>query len=129
MLREISLHETYPSSFQSHKGVNCVGGGYNRGAFKYLTVFMPEKEIPTEGGLWHDGHSPPNSEPVEVKQSWYYKFGQKLLGWNSLMNHKSKEPAVTISKVWVNCTAFPSNPSGRAYTGYFDSSSSMLNRV
>jgi hypothetical protein len=29
----------------------------------------------------------------------------------------------------VNCTAFPSNPSGRAYTGYFDSSSSMLNRV
>ena len=36
---------------------------------------------------------------------------------------------MAISAVWVNCTAFPSQPNGRAYTGYFDSSSSLLNRI
>ncbi|KAH6723779.1 Six-hairpin glycosidase-like protein [Leptodontidium sp. MPI-SDFR-AT-0119] len=116
----------------NNTGTNCVGGGYTRGAFKYLTVFIPESDIPTEGGyLWHDGHSAPKREYISLqKHSWYNTLGQKYLGWSSpSKNDTSKQPAVAISKLWVNCTAFPSNPNGRAYTGYFDSSSSMLNRV
>lgn len=110
------------------KGLNCIGGGYNRGAFKYLTVFMPEHDMPTEGGFWHDGHVPPTRELAQP--TWYEALGQKLLGWTPPVRYaKDKEPGVTISAVWVNCTAFPSNPNGRAYTGYFDSSSSVLNRV
>jgi hypothetical protein len=110
-----------------HKGQNCVAPGYNRGAFKYLTVFIPEKDVPAEEGFWHDGHEAPQREKTE--RTWYETVGQKVLGWESQSKNSTKEPAVTISKLWVNCTAFPSNPNGRAYTGYFDSSSSMLNRV
>lgn len=109
-------------------GLNCVGGSYIRGAFKYLTIFMPEYDVPTEGGYWHDGHIPPKRVPA--KQTWYEALAQKIFGRElSVTYDKSKEPRVTISAVWVNCTSFPSNPNGRAYTGYFDSSSSMLNRV
>ncbi|EKD20340.1 alpha-L-rhamnosidase [Drepanopeziza brunnea f. sp. 'multigermtubi' MB_m1] len=118
-----------PLSFSlNHTGTNCVGGGYNRGGFKYLTVYMPTSDTPTEGGYWHEGHSAPK---ISVKkQSWYHTIRQKLLGLDTdTKNEALKEPAVTISKIWVNCTAFPSNPNGRAYTGYFDSSSSILNRV
>lgn len=110
-----------------HTGLNCVGGKYNRGGFKYLTVFMPEDDLPTEGEYWHEGHSPPERE--SGKKSWYHTIGQKVLGWNAAKNDTSKEPAVAISGLFVNCTAFPSNPNGRAYTGYFDSSSSLLNRI
>jgi hypothetical protein len=89
---------------------------------------MPEYDLPTEGGLWHDGHLPPKK--VLAKPTWYETVGQKLLGRALPLRYdKNKEPSVAISKVWVNCTAFPSNPNGRAYTGYFDSSSSLLNRV
>jgi hypothetical protein len=125
------LARDLPLSFSfKHKGLNCVGGGYNRGAFKYLTVFIPESDVPTEGGYWHEGHSAPKRESAAQKGSWYNAIGQKLLGWTNVeKNHTSKEPAVAISAVYVNCTAFPSNPNGRAYTGYFDSSSSLLNRV
>ena len=51
-----------------------------------------------------------------------------VLGNNAWKN-ATFESAVTISAVWVNCTAFPSQANGRAYTGYFDSSSSLLNRI
>jgi hypothetical protein len=123
------LARDLPLSFSfKHKGLNCVGGGYNRGAFKYLTVFMPESDVPTEGGYWHEGHSAPKRE--SAAQSWLNTIGQKLLSWgSSVKNHSEEEPAVAISAVYVNCTAFPSSPNGRAYTGYFDSSSSLLNRV
>lgn len=111
----------------THKGLNCVEGGYNRGAFKYLTVFMPEHDMPTEGS-WHDGHVAP--QRTYVKSYWYHRISQTILGRTPPIRYdKSKEPSVAISSVWVNCTAFPSQPNGRAYTGYFDSSSSMLNRV
>ena len=46
-----------------------------------------------------------------------------------MLKNKTGESAVAISALWVNCTAFPSQPNGRAYTGYFDSSSSLLNRI
>jgi hypothetical protein len=117
-----------PLSFSiKHTGLNCVGGGYNRGGFKYLTVFMPDKDLPTEGGYWHEGHSAPRRE--SAYKSWYTTLSQKLLGQPLTQNEASKEPAAAFSGLFVNCTAFPSNPNGRAYTGYFDSSSSLLNRI
>jgi hypothetical protein len=88
---------------------------------------MPTNDIPTEGGYWHDGHSAPQ-RPVVAKKSWYSRISQKVLGSNTSKNSTGK-PTVAISAVWVNCTAFPSQPNGRAYTGYFDSSSSLLNRI
>lgn len=116
----------------THTGLNCVAKGYNRGAFKYLTIFMPETDVPTEeNGFWHDGHSAPQrGGMVEQNPSWYSSIGQKILGRNRPQrSDMAQEPAVTISSVWVNCTAFPSNPNGRAYTGYFKSSSPLLNRI
>ncbi|KAG0649022.1 hypothetical protein D0Z07_5026 [Hyphodiscus hymeniophilus] len=117
-----------PLSFSIKRtGVNCVAPGYIRGAFKYLTVYMSTDDTPTEGGYWHDGHSAPQIQVVK-SPPWYSRIGQKFLGSKSLKN-ETGEPAVSISAVWVNCTAFPSQPNGRAYTGYFDSSSSLLNRI
>lgn len=43
--------------------------------------------------------------------------------------HQKPKPPVAISQLWVNSTAFPSNPNPRAYTGYFYSSSHLLNRI
>ena len=117
-----------PLSFSiKHTGVNCVAPGYIRGAFKYLTVYMPTNDIPTEGGYWHDGHYAPQRSLMEQKP-WFSRIGQKFLG-SSASKNRTGEPSVAISVVWVNCTAFPSQPNGRAYTGYFDSSSSLLNRI
>ena len=107
--------------------MNCVAPGYIRGAFKYLTVYIPLSDIPSEGGYWHEGHSAPRRSTIE-KNIWYSRIGQKLFSDKSAKTAYA-EPSVAISAVWVNCTAFPSQPNGRAYTGYFDSSSSVLNRI
>ncbi|KUJ10094.1 Six-hairpin glycosidase, partial [Mollisia scopiformis] len=109
----------------THKGMNCVGGGYNRGAFKYLTVFMPENDLPTEGGYWHDETSI-HKRSADIQKLLQNKDDQEIIGGPK---NETGESAVVISALWVNCTAFPSMRNGRAYTGYFDSSSSMLNRV
>ena len=80
----------------------------------------------TEPGFWHDGHS--TTEGAGLMQQiplWYETVAQQVFGWGK----PKKQPGVAISAIWVNCTSFPSNPNGRAYTGYFDSSSSLLNRV
>ncbi|KAK4163568.1 Six-hairpin glycosidase-like protein [Cladorrhinum sp. PSN259] len=42
---------------------------------------------------------------------------------------EKEKPWITIKKVWTNCTAFPSQSNGRAYSGYFYSSSNLLNRI
>jgi len=91
-------------------------------------VFIPEDDVPTEGGygVWHDDHSTPKKQEPTLLE----RLGQKFLGWRRpVKNDTEDEPGVSISEVFVNCTAFPSSPNGRAYTGYFDSSSSLLNRV
>ncbi|KAH8672812.1 Six-hairpin glycosidase-like protein [Tricladium varicosporioides] len=112
-----------------HKGQNCVGEGYIRGGFKYLTVFMPENDVPSEEGFWHVDRSSPQRADQQTKP-WYEIVGQRILGWRKASkNDTTTVPEVRISSIWVNCTAFPSQPNGRAYTGYFDSSSSLLNRV
>ena len=112
---DLSAHDSSVKLTITHKGTNCVGTGYSRGAFKYLTVFIPEEDCPTT----------PDKDSVDTEQSLYEAAQQKFLGGKI----KLEQAAIAISKVWVNCTAFPSNTKGRAYTGYFDSSSSVLNRV
>ncbi|EPE33595.1 Six-hairpin glycosidase [Glarea lozoyensis ATCC 20868] len=115
----------------THTGVNCVAPGYNRGGYKYLTVYVPENDIPTEGGFWHEGLKIPTRALEKKTEPWYSSIGQKILNWQEpVLDSKNKSQIeVSISAVWVNCTAFPSHPNGRAYTGYFDSSSTLLNRV
>ena len=113
-----------------HNGTNCVAPGYNRGAFKYLTVYMLQNDTAADGGFWHEGHY--LSRKVgsgDESPSWMEVAGQKVLGWQNSKNEGSSIPGVAISAVWVSCTSFPSNPYGRAYTGYFDSSSTLLNRI
>ncbi|PQE09127.1 alpha-l-rhamnosidase a protein [Rutstroemia sp. NJR-2017a BVV2] len=85
----------------TRNGVTCVGNDFLRGGFKYLTVYI-----------------------VEQDRVWS-AISQKILG---IIETKPK-PAVSISSIWVNCTAFPSKSNGRAYTGYFSSSSPLLNRI
>jgi hypothetical protein len=115
----------------THTGGNCVAPGYNRGGFKYLTVYIPEKDIPTEGGFWHEGVDIPGAAAEKKSQPWYSSVGQKIMNWPNAMTKLRNESQIeiSISALWVNCTAFPSHPNGRAYTGYFDSSSTLLNRV
>ncbi|KAK0635378.1 Six-hairpin glycosidase-like protein [Bombardia bombarda] len=108
-------------------GQVCVAPEFVRGAFQYLTISLPF-DINASGEryatkLWWDA--------VDA-------VGQHLLGpfsWllsRYLDSHKAPGQAVAsvdIANVWVNCTAFPSQTNGRAYSGYFSSSSIMLNRI
>ncbi|KAL3423425.1 alpha-l-rhamnosidase a [Phlyctema vagabunda] len=107
------------------RGQNCVGKDYNRGAFKFLTIYIPE-EMPSKEHFWHIETSSPQDHALAKPRSSWYSLGQQLLG---LQKSKLNSPRVSISAVWVNCSSFPSNANGRAYTGYFDSSSSLLNRI
>ncbi|RDW88561.1 hypothetical protein BP6252_00593 [Coleophoma cylindrospora] len=117
--RDLPLHFSI-----KHNGTNCLGQQYNRGGFKYLTIYMPD-DVPTGRAFWHTGMSAPKRGLRHTLNSWAGQ-AQKLLGFSSTANNR---PGVSITALWVNCTAFPSNPNGRAYTGYFDSSSSLLNRI
>ncbi|KAI4161070.1 MAG: hypothetical protein LQ342_005233 [Letrouitia transgressa] len=103
-------------------GTNCVGPDFVRGAFKYLTVYIPEADSDHDG-FWSD--EKPSGQVPLVDHFQGHGSKQKHLGL-----HKEHETlSVSITSVWVNCTAFPSNPNPRAYTGYFDSSSTVLNRI
>jgi hypothetical protein len=103
-----------------HKGINCVDTQHSRGAFKYLTLYVPVEDCSCPTGSRREEFSSANIDPADAEHGLYEAVGQKILGKKG----NRKQPVVAISKAWVNCTAFPSNPNGRAYTGYFDSSSS-----
>lgn len=110
----------------THNSTNCVGPSYIRGGFKYLTVHMPQDDS-TEHGFWHDDLF----HPAQIRESTQNGgFAQKFFGGDDQKPLKpKKKPFASIKSIWVNCTAFPSNPNPRAYTGYFDSSSTLLNRI
>lgn len=61
----------------------------------------------------------------------FWEDSQKRLGFGSRdqIVASGDNGRVLISSVWVNCTAFPSSRNPRAYTGYFESSSDLLNRI
>lgn len=110
-------------------GETCVPDGFLRGAFKYLTIYIPETGVPADNS---DFYYPPKDKrslaTKEAPLSWYDLLGR---GIKSLVRAvgDDTDPSVTIKAIWVKCTSFPSQSNGRAYSGYFDSSSSLLNRI
>ncbi|GKT49335.1 uncharacterized protein ColSpa_09516 [Colletotrichum spaethianum] len=120
--RDLPLH----FEFDDTTGTVCVGKEFLRGAFKYLTLSMPEYPVLSDDGiidrprpegqavLGHDDDDDDDKEQAPLSSSGRDPY---------------KKPWVTLQNVWVNCTAFPSQANGRAYSGYFHSSNSMLNRI
>ncbi|KZL69961.1 hypothetical protein CT0861_06450 [Colletotrichum tofieldiae] len=120
--RDLPLH----FEFDDTTGTVCVGKEFLRGAFKYLTLSMPEYPVlsddrfieqPRPEGqavLGHDDDDDNNNNQAPLGPSGRDPY---------------KKPWVTLQNLWVNCTAFPSQTNGRAYSGYFHSSNSMLNRI
>ncbi|KAL8735542.1 MAG: hypothetical protein Q9166_000710 [cf. Caloplaca sp. 2 TL-2023] len=107
----------------SSTGVTCVRPEFVRGAFKYLTIYIP-KHAPKPKDIWSESESPSSPEALDTIPDSH----QKYLGHHDESSHH-KARRISISSLWINCTAFPSNPNPRAYTGYFSSSSSLLNRI
>ncbi|KAH6686172.1 Six-hairpin glycosidase-like protein [Plectosphaerella plurivora] len=90
--------------FGNRTGTVCVGTDFVRGGFKYLTLQMPDYPV------WRRDQAD----------------AQQVLGGD---RDPYKDHWVSITDVWVICTAFPSQTNGRAYSGYFYSSNNMLNRI
>ncbi|KAL9581666.1 MAG: hypothetical protein Q9212_003755 [Teloschistes hypoglaucus] len=94
-----------------------------RGAFKHLTIYIPEHR-PKRKDIWSEDSLPPSNEAPDTHLDTHQKH---------LNIHEEKfgndTRRISISSLYINCTAFPSNPNPRAYTGYFSSSSSLLNRI
>ncbi len=68
-----------------------------------------------------------------VKRGWnngrnYFAIGGTRLYGND-RDYTSSKPLIVITDLWINATFFPSNDNARAYTGYFSSSSDLLNRI
>ena len=123
-------------SLGNRTGVRCVGRDFIRGAFKYLTIQLPASS---------DAAESPRRRPGARQRilSWVDSAVQKVLG--NVEPNSEPEPETDFSietepssspkawlaftRVWVNCTAFPSQRNGRAYTGYFHSSDNLLNRI
>ncbi|KAI1503574.1 Six-hairpin glycosidase-like protein [Biscogniauxia marginata] len=125
-----------PLHVGNRTGTVCVDPEFIRGGFKYLTLYID----------WN---------PVLGRESVKSRLGgifdsvastaQKVLGLSGSAPHVSPDdekkppshsysysyatPSVVITQVWANCTSFPSQANGRAYSGYFYSSSALLNRV
>lgn len=94
-----------------------------------MTVFIPEREVPSEG-MFYDAKADITEKTAIQRDAWYNRLGQVVLGQDgSLTKDVKKKAFVEISALWVNCTAFPSQSNGRAYTGYFHSSSNLINRI
>ncbi|KAI4205277.1 MAG: hypothetical protein LQ350_000599 [Teloschistes chrysophthalmus] len=94
-----------------------------RGAFKYLTIYIPEHR-PKRKDIWSEDSLPSSNEALDTHLDTHQKhlnIHEEKFG-----NHTRR---ISISSLYINCTAFPSNPNPRAYTGYFASSSSLLNRI
>ncbi|KAL8674516.1 MAG: hypothetical protein Q9168_001108 [Polycauliona sp. 1 TL-2023] len=104
-------------------GITCVGPDFVRGAFKYLTVYLP-KHPPASKDLWSQTTSSFSSDALDFNSD----DSQKHIGLNGGFS-QGRARQISISSLYVNCTAFPSNPNPLAYTGYFSSSSSLLNRI
>lgn len=105
-------------------GTTCVRPEFVRGAFKYLTVYIPDHP-PKPEDIWSESGSPPPSADTD----FYPNRHQKHMGLHDETSQHDHKRRVSISSVYINCTAFPSNPNPRAYTGYFSSSSTLLNRI
>ncbi|KAL5347633.1 hypothetical protein ACLOAV_007042 [Pseudogymnoascus australis] len=95
-----------PLYFGVRNGTNCVGTDHIRGGFRFLSVRLPK-------------------DPKEDKGFWDTSSRELIVD----ASKRDPNANVSLTELWVNCTAFSSNPNPRAYTGYFSSSSNVLNRV
>lgn len=107
-------------------GKMCVGDDFLRGGFKYLTLYIDD--IPV--------FESPTSRRLRYLVTTVAGVVQKVLGKDPISRMVGQaekrpysKPSIGISQVWVNCTSFPSQPNGRAYSGYFYSSNDLLNRI
>lgn len=114
-----------PFHVGNRTGGLCVAPEFNRGAFKYLTLYIDASTVVNVQARSKLGQA----------VNYITDAAQKVLSLAGSSSHFLGEkgpyskPSVGISKTWVNCTSFPSQKNGRAYSGYFHSSSSLLNRI
>ncbi|KAI2623119.1 Six-hairpin glycosidase-like protein [Hypoxylon sp. NC1633] len=114
-----------PIHLRNRTGSLCVDTEFNRGAFKYLTLYIDTIPVIQAGGKSKVAHIFNSAKSA----------AQQVLQYGHLSSPASEEkrpystPSVGISRIWVNCTSFPSQKNGRAYSGYFHSSSTLLNRI
>ncbi|KAK8012674.1 hypothetical protein PG991_010049 [Apiospora marii] len=107
-------------------GKMCVGDEFLRGGFKYLTLYIDD--IPVFESA--------TARRLRYLVTTVAAVAQKVLGTDPISQMVGQaekrpysKPSIGISQVWVNCTSFPSQPNGRAYSGYFYSSNDLLNRI
>ncbi|KAM0285126.1 hypothetical protein ACHAQH_001554 [Verticillium albo-atrum] len=111
--RDLPLHV----EFGNRTGVVCVGKDFVRGGFKYLTIQMPVYPV------FRNGVAP------FLRRAASEQHVLNLDAASKPGRDPYATPWVSIRNLWVNCTAFPSQVSGRACSGYFFSSSDLLNRI
>ena len=107
--------------FGDRTGTVCLGKDFVRGGFKYLTLQMPVYPVLQQQGQ-HKLHSDSYESSEQNEQQ---VLGQAEGGGRDPYG----EYWVSLRNLWVECTAFPSQSNGRAYSGYFYSSSQLLNRI
>ncbi|KAI1847213.1 hypothetical protein JX266_006753 [Neoarthrinium moseri] len=107
-------------------GTVCVDPEFNRGGFKYLTAYIDV--IP----VFDDRISASSLDGDSLTE----KSGQIVFDAHQEVEPSTfderrpySKPSIGVRQLWVNCTSFPSQSNGRAYSGYFYSSSSLLNRI
>lgn len=107
--------------FGDRTGTVCLGKDFVRGGFKYLTLQMPVYPVLQQQDQ-HKLHSDSYESSGHNEQQ---VLGQTEGGGRDPYG----EYWVSLRNLWVECTAFPSQSNGRAYSGYFYSSSRLLNRI
>lgn len=119
--------------FGKRTGTTCVAPEFLRGGFKYLTVQMPYASSASDETK--ESQNSGSSRLWDALDAAGFA-GQKVLGVDNpkqlssyLRSGSRDQQYVSLRNIWVNCTAFPSQSNGRAYTGYFSSSSPLLNRI
>ncbi|KAG0134910.1 Six-hairpin glycosidase-like protein [Tuber indicum] len=106
-------------------GLNSLGQEHVRGAFKYVTLFIPHPRDPKAGqALPHIASLTTKSIAADLSDLTQMDFGTRG-GQQPLLPVES----VGFKDVWVKYSAFPSHENPRRYTGYFYSNDNLLNRI
>jgi hypothetical protein len=102
-------------------GVNGFDQDHTRGAFKYATFFVPAPGDPEEG------QAIPREPLVLLNtRNDLYESSQRPL---EIEDQSITKESIGIADVWVEFTAAPAMENPRAYTGFFNSSDELLNRI
>ncbi|KAM7199212.1 Six-hairpin glycosidase-like protein [Naviculisporaceae sp. PSN 640] len=93
-------------------GKVCVGKDFVRGSFKYFTISVPVPwALEEEENVSRGDEDDVDGGKKKKKKKWVDRH------W------------LRIKALWVVSTAYPAMKDGRNYTGYFHSSSDLLNRI